>query len=405
MRTRDIILVSLLLFTVLLGGLISFDQTSGGTVTPFQWNSMQDYFGSIWVFFSEWLVFGGNRLLAFSGTIGKSDDLLFFGGITMFVGTAILGLVLRSLAKTPDDKIESLLKALVEEKERAENLVQLKSEFLNQVSHELRTPLAVIMGYLECIMDGLYGQVETKHKEILKAVSKQSNDLKNMIDQILVFSRLEAGKHKVQIEEFPIGKIVTDLKDTYEFLGRQKGIEVKWDVPNGLPLVNSDPDRIKEVLSNLLQNAIKYTDKGCVFTRIQHTSSTDSIVIEVSDTGVGIPNHCLGTIFEPFVQVNKTSTENSRGGIGLGLSIVKRHVEQLRGAINLQSEPGKGTSFRLTLPRIYQLQEKPSGKLFTWVQHLRSHGSKPLPKTNEVAVAGRPWEAETSRHLAKGLDS
>ena len=242
MRKRDAILVSLFLFTLLLGGLIFLDETNRETITNLRSMFVQDYLSpGLWTRLSEWIALIANKIAILWRTLSMSKDLLFFGGIMVF-GTVILALVLRTTTKTPHNKIESLLKALVEEKERAENLVQLKSEFLNQVSHELRTPLAVITGYLECIMDGLYGQFETKHKEILKAVSKQSNDLKNMIDQILVFSRLEAGKDKVRVEEFPISKIVNDLKDTYEFLGRQKGIEVKWEVESTIPPVNSDPD-------------------------------------------------------------------------------------------------------------------------------------------------------------------
>jgi signal transduction histidine kinase len=405
MRPRDIILVSLFLFTILLGGLIAFEETKREMVTNFRWIFVQDYFGSgLWKRLSDWIGFTVDKVVSSSHALGTSKDLLFFGGITVF-GTAMLGLVLRSATKTPHDKIESLLKALVEEKERAENLVQLKSEFLNQVSHELRTPLAVIMGYLECIMDGLYGQVETKHKEILKAVSKQSNDLKNMIDQILVFSRLEAGKDKVRVEEFPISKIVNDIRDTYEFLGRQKGLDVKWDVPTGIPRAKSDPDRIKEILSNLLQNAVKYTDKGSIFTHIQHADSTDSIVIEVKDTGVGIPNQCLANIFEPFVQVHKTSSENSRGGIGLGLSIVKRHVEQLRGTINVQSEPGKGTTFRIIVPRTYMTQQNQPAKLFKWVKRLGRDSSKPPSKANQVAAASWLLGANKARTSSQQIDN
>ncbi len=222
MRKRDAILVSLFLFTLLLGGLIFLDETNRETITNLRSMFVQDYLSpGLWTRLSEWIALIANKIAILWRTLSMSKDLLFFGGIMVF-GTVILALVLRTTTKTPHNKIESLLKALVEEKERAENLVQLKSEFLNQVSHELRTPLAVIMGYLECIIDGLYGQIETKHKEILKAVSKQSNDLKNMIDQILVFSRLEAGKDKVRVEEFPISKIVNDLST--------------------IPPVNSDPD-------------------------------------------------------------------------------------------------------------------------------------------------------------------
>jgi signal transduction histidine kinase len=124
-------------------------------------------------------------------------------------------------------------------------------------------------------------------------------------------------------------------------------------VPARLGTIQTDPDRLKEIIGNLLGNAVKYTDKGLIRLGVREDRVTDSIIIEVADTGMGIPEECLATIFEPFVQVHKTSTENSRGGIGLGLSIVKRHVEQINGAIGVESELGKGSVFRVTLPRIY----------------------------------------------------
>lgn len=395
MRTRDVILVSLFLFTILLGGLISLDEANRGVVTGFQSMLSRDHDGAgFWTQISTVTSAISSKSLVLWQTLHANRDLLFFGGMTLF-GTLMLGLVLRNAAKAPQDNLESLLKAVIEEKEKAENLAQLKSEFLNQVSHELRTPLAVIMGYLECIIDGLYGQIETKHKDILKSVSKQSNDLKNMIDQILIFSRLEAGKDRIKIEQFSISKVVSHLKDTYDFLGRQKGVEINWDTELEVPEFTSDPDRIREILSNLLQNAVKYTDMGSICTRICYVPSSDSILIEVIDTGVGIPNNSLSTIFEPFVQIHKTSSENSRGGIGLGLSIVKRHVERLQGSINVQSELGKGTTFRVILPRIYPSGKSKPSRFFTWAIRPRQNGTTALPK--KTGTTGAPdWSVDTT---------
>jgi signal transduction histidine kinase len=250
-------------------------------------------------------------------------------------------------------RIQSLLKDLTFEKERAQNLAKLKSEFLNQVSHELRTPLAVIMGYVDCMLDGLYGQIDVKHEEILKAVSKQSIDLKEMIDRILTFSRLEADKTRLRIEQFPMSRILLDLRETYVFIGQQKGIGMEWALPESDFIVRSDPERIKEILNNLIQNAVKFTPQGKVSVRVQYLTSLDALVLEVSDTGTGIPPNQLTRIFEPFMQVNKTSTINAKGGIGLGLSIVKKHVEQLHGSVDVHSEVGMGTTFRIVLPRVY----------------------------------------------------
>ena len=284
--------------------------------------------------------------------LGTNKELFVYGAIAAF-GILMMGLAIGSASSNAKSKTNAQLTLLKQEKEKAENLARLKAEFLNQVSHELRTPLAVIIGYIECITDGLYGEIESKHHEILQVVAKQSTHLKNMIDQILIYSRLEAGKQPLRIEELQLTKVINDLKDTFEFLCRQKGIELRWELPRDPLSIRSDATRLKEVVSNLLQNAVKYTDRGAITVRVGKHPSTDSATVEVQDTGMGISEQHLMNIFEPFMQVHKTSTENSRGGIGLGLSIVKKHLEQIGGTVTVQSELGKGSSFRIVLPRNY----------------------------------------------------
>jgi signal transduction histidine kinase len=291
-----------------------------------------------------------NRLDSLIELVDANKELIIYGMIASF-GILMMGLAIGNASSTSKSNAAAQLALLKQEKEKAENLAKLKSEFLNQVSHELRTPLAVIIGYIECITDGLYGEIESKHHEILQVVAKQSTHLKNMIDQILIYSRLEAGKQPIRIEELQLTKIVTDLKDTFDFLCRQKGIELCWDLPRDPLPIRSDATRVKEVVSNLLQNAVKYTDRGSITVRVGKISGSDTVMVEVQDTGMGISEQHLATIFEPFMQVHKTSSENSRGGIGLGLSIVKRHLEQISGTINVQSELGKGSTFRIVLPR------------------------------------------------------
>jgi signal transduction histidine kinase len=281
---------------------------------------------------------------------GTNKELLIYASIALF-GILITGLAFAGVKSAP--KPDTILELLKQEKEKAEHLAKLKSEFLNQVSHELRTPLAVIIGYIECITDGLYGEIESKHQEILQIVAKQSSHLKNMIDQILIFSRLEANKQPLRVEEFSASKIVTDLRDTFDFLCKQKGLELRWELSKDVDTLKTDPERFKEVVSNLLQNAVKYTDRGIISVRLTW-SATDGAMVEVSDTGIGIAQHHLTSIFDPFMQAHKTSSENSRGGIGLGLSIVKKHVEQMKGTITVESELGKGTTFRVMLPRVYE---------------------------------------------------
>jgi len=282
----------------------------------------------------------------------------------------MMGLAIGSASSSSKNNAAEQLTRLKQEKEKAENLAKLKAEFLNQVSHELRTPLAVIIGYIECITDGLYGQIDVKHNEILQVVAKQSTHLKNMIDQILIYSRLEAGKQPIRIEELQLTKVVDDLKDTFDFLCRQKGIELRWDLLRESILIRSDAVRLKEVVSNLLQNAVKYTDRGSITVRTGSITGADSVMIEVQDTGMGISEQHLTSIFEPFMQVHKTSSENSRGGIGLGLSIVKKHLDQIHGTISVESELGKGSRFRIVLPRNVDKQKSRSRWGFPLVKRL-----------------------------------
>jgi signal transduction histidine kinase len=122
--------------------------------------------------------------------------------------------------------------------------------------------------------------------------------------------------------------------------------------------MKNDAERFKEIASNLLQNAVKYTDQGSITVSIYESQTSDSVVLQVCDTGVGIPPNALNSVFEPFIQVHRTSTENSRGGIGLGLSIVKKHIEQMSGTITVESELGKGSKFTVSFPRLYRNTKK-----------------------------------------------
>ena len=295
----------------------------------------------------------GNNLLYLSRLVSADKGLLIYAGAAFF-GLFMMVLAIKNSEPPRPRTADAMLALLKEEKEKAENLARLKSEFLNQVSHELRTPLAVIIGYIECLTDGLYGQVENRHHDILQIVAKQSAHLKNMIDQILIYSRLEASKQPLRIEEFNPVNVLLDLRDTFDFLCAQKGLQLKWELPRTAPEMKNDPQRFKEIASNLLQNAVKYTDQGLIIVMLHESKASGSIVLEVNDTGVGIPTTALSSVFDPFIQVHKTSTEHSRGGIGLGLSIVKKHIEQMNGKIAVESELGKGSKFKITFPRNYQ---------------------------------------------------
>jgi signal transduction histidine kinase len=326
----------------------------------------------------------------------KNQQLVVYGGIAS-IGIFMMGIAIGSVSSTPKSRDNAQLQILKQEKEKAENLAKLKAEFLNQVSHELRTPLAVIIGYIECITDGLYGEIENKHQEILQVVAKQSSHLKNMIDQILIYSRLEAAKQPLRIDDLPLNKLIAEMRETFDFLCRQKGLEIYWELPSTPIEIRSDAVRVKEVISNLLQNAVKYTDQGSITVRVTTLSKSNAVEFEVEDTGMGIAENQLPNIFDPFMQAHKTSSENSRGGIGLGLSIVKKHVEQIKGAISVKSELGKGSTFKVVLPYNF---DKPAPRgvwpfnRFTRKQQLIE--TAPFQHTNR----SRPKPSETSHALS-----
>lgn len=341
---------------------------------------------------------GASEFVSLIKPLAKNKEFLIYGGIASF-GILMMGLAIGSASSNPKSKTEAQLALLKQEKEKAENLARLKSEFLNQVSHELRTPLAVIIGYIECITDGLYGEIDAKHQEILQVVAKQSTHLKNMIDQILIYSRLEAGKQPVRIEELQLTKIISEMKDTFDFLCRQKGIEMRWDISKVAMPIRSDLTRVKEIISNLIQNAVKYTDRGSVTVRMAKLSSTDAIMVEVEDTGMGISEHQMASIFEPFMQAHKTSSEHSRGGIGLGLSIVRKHLEQIKGTIHVESELGKGSTFRIVLPRNHEKARSRTHRLLEFLKPYSPSERKTQTTLTPQSDTGRQKTASTSHAI------
>ena len=352
MVSRGTLVVGLLTLTLLAGaGIFYFHhrfETSGVTELTFLKKEVLETDFRI-TNSSGWL----ENLLLWKEKLVANKELLLYGALGILAVSTIL-LIAGNTSSKPKDPKDSMLEALMEEKKKAEHLAKIKADFLNHVSHELRTPLAVIIGYIECITDGLYGQVGTKHQEILEIVAKQSSHLKEMIDQILIYSRLESNRQSLSVQEFPLSNLISELRETFGFLCKQKNLDLRWDLPSEPVTLNSDPDTLKEILSNLLQNAVKYTDRGSITVQVRNRSDTHTVVIEVTDTGLGISETYLSMIFEPFIQVHKTSTEQSRGGIGLGLSIVKKHVEHIKGTISVESEVGKGSTFRITLPQRFE---------------------------------------------------
>ena len=236
------------------------------------------------------------------------------------------------------------------------NALHSKVEFLNTLSHDLRTPLDVIIGNSALIEDGFFGSVTPEQNERIRSIKRNAEDLLIMLNQVLSLSRLDAGGSPMSIEEFVLGDLVSELGGDVSALARTKGLELQWEVKADCS-VRGDRHKIKEILHNLLTNAMKYTAKGHVSLRAGLETGGEEIWFEVSDTGRGIPEEELPYIFESFRQFGPPSAQG-QGGVGLGLAIVKRLLDLLGGRIEVKSALNEGSTFKVTLPRVFEPQTK-----------------------------------------------
>jgi signal transduction histidine kinase len=224
---------------------------------------------------------------------------------------------------------------------------QHKSQFLANMSHELRTPLNAIIGYTEMMADGLYGEVPEKAQGVLERVQANGRHLLGLINDVLDLSKIEAGQLVLAMEEYSVVDMVATVLSATESLARAKNLRLASDVPTGLPTGTGDARRLTQVLLNLVGNAIKFTDQGSVEVRAAQVDGR--FELSVVDTGFGIAPEDQAKIFEEFQQVDNTSTRK-KGGTGLGLSISRRIVELHGGRITVESEVGKGSTFKVTVP-------------------------------------------------------
>ncbi len=238
---------------------------------------------------------------------------------------------------------------LVKAKEEAEKASHAKADFLSTMSHEIRTPLNSVIGISHLL---LQENPKPEQLENLKALKFSGENLLNLINDILDFNKIEAGKIDLENETFNLNGLVHSIQKTHSFKADEKGLQLKTLIDDQFPsYVKGDKTRISQILSNLVSNALKFTDSGEVAIEAKkQEEETDrvSIYFAVIDTGIGIPEEKLESIFQSFTQASK-STSRQFGGTGLGLSISKRLLELQNSDLKVQSEVGKGTRFEFTL--------------------------------------------------------
>ena len=267
----------------------------------------------------------------------------------LFAATLILLAILywnRRLAREIGlrQKIEG---ELVEAKESAESANRVKSAFLAGMSHELRTPLNSIVGFTGILLNELAGPLNLEQKKQLKMVKGSSRHLLNLINDVLDISKIEAGELMVSCEAFSIRNMVYGVAQSLMPLAEQKGLSVSVEMAPDVDMITSDERRVRQVLINLANNAVKFTEKGTV--KIRCVKGDSRIKVEISDSGIGIHKDDMDKLFRPFQQLD-TGTSRRYEGTGLGLSVCKRIVDVLGGNIYVESQLGMGSAFTFTLP-------------------------------------------------------
>lgn len=295
-------------------------------------------------------------------------DTWYFDLLIILLAVGVIFLVIRRGAKASADtqkwlrdKVKEKTAELEQEMERAENSERAKEQFLANMSHEIRTPLNAILGMTRLLLDK---EPRSDQMRYLNAIRESSDNLLVIINDILDLSKIEAGKVRFEEISFRLQDRIDTVLNTMQFTADEKRLDLKSDFADGLPTaVKGDPYRLNQVLINLVGNALKFTEKGSVRISVRELKRQDDkvdIQFEVTDTGIGIGKDKLQHIFDMFTQ-ESSSTTRKFGGTGLGLAICKRLVELQGGDIEVESEPGKGSTFRFYVP--YTISDDTSSDL------------------------------------------
>jgi signal transduction histidine kinase len=224
----------------------------------------------------------------------------------------------------------------------------LKSQFLANMSHEFRTPLNAILGYTSLLLDGVSGALTTGQRKSLERIGSNGRHLVGIISEILDLTRIEAGRMPLQLTRFTLPELIAEVVAEMEPIIARSKLTVSTQVSPKIGPIRSDRQKTKQIVLNLLSNALKFTPKGSVTIRVERGDGQKTVAIAVADTGIGISPADREKIFEDFRQVDST-VARPYGGTGLGLSICRRLARMLGGRIDLESEPGRGSVFTLVV--------------------------------------------------------
>lgn len=246
-----------------------------------------------------------------------------------------------------EERVDERTRELTEANIKLKELDRLKAEFLATMSHELRTPLNSIIGFTGMILQGMAGEINEEQKKQLSMVYNSAKHLLSLINDILDLSRIESGKVDVSMSEFKVDEVISEVVRSLDPMVSQKGLRLITEIPDEIPEIWSDRKKFFQILLNLVNNAVKFTDRGEI--KIACKTDNNNLEVSVSDTGIGIKKENMDLLFEAFRQVDGSSRRRYEG-TGLGLYLCKKLLDLLGGRIWVESEYGKGSRFTFTLP-------------------------------------------------------
>jgi signal transduction histidine kinase/CheY-like chemotaxis protein len=271
-------------------------------------------------------------------------------------GAIVAALVALAAAATAAKRIVLPLVGMAETWSRsAMNADRVKSTFVANMSHEIRTPLNSVLALSQLLRDGVGGPLTVDQRKYLEIIMRNGQTLLRLIDDILDLSRIESGHIEIDTEDVDLGSQLDAIVEALSPLAMAKDLDISVKLPDDLPPVRCDVDRLRQILTNLIGNAVKFTESGTV--RVTAEAQAAVVSVHVTDTGIGIPQAQLGHIFEEFVQVDQTLARR-QGGAGLGLAIASRLARLMGGEIVASSVVGSGSRFTLTLPRAAERAER-----------------------------------------------
>lgn len=255
---------------------------------------------------------------------------------------------LQSSNRNLDQRVKERTSELNEALQRLSELSKMKANFVANISHELRTPLTHVKGYLELLVTESLGNISKEQRHALQVSQRATTKLESMIEDLIMFSLASRGEMSMKLDKVDIRRVVSLAVKSSVNKAEERGVHVLADAAENIPTVQADPEKIGWVLNQLLDNGIKFTPSGGSVIVALKEEGHSLVILTVTDTGIGIPSGRLKEIFEPFHQLDGSSTRHY-GGTGLGLSLVRQIVEAHGSLLDVQSVEGKGSVFKFPL--------------------------------------------------------